>query len=180
MVFLMSIDSNNFSSLKKDNSGQLSIEYILIVGFMFVISLFIIFQAGDAQELNTAMAAARSGALDGANMDSFAIYPKVTFDEYTTEHSRLTSQSNVKIVRVDYTNFGYNSTYKKIKIQLKIWASSPSVQNPADKNCLGDRMNYNVRKNICEAFKTQNLTNAVFNPAFSNRYVFTTSDVKWV
>ena len=69
----MSIDSNKFNSLKKDNRGQLSIEYILLTGFMFVISLFIIFQAGDAQELNTAMAAARSGALDGANMNSFAI-----------------------------------------------------------------------------------------------------------
>ena len=171
---------NNFKGIKTDNNGQLSIEYIMVVGFIFLISVSIIFSAGDAQELNTAMAAARSGAIEGANMDSFAVYPQETFEKYTIEHPRLTSQSNVKIVRIDYTNKGYNSTYKKTKIQLKIWASSPSVQNPSDKNCLGDRINYHIRKSICEAFGTQNLTSAVFNPAFSDRYVFTTNDVKWV
>ena len=166
--------------LKNNEKGQLSIEYILVMGFIFVISVTIVVSAADADELDTAMAAARSGAIEGANMDCFAVYPEETFENNTYKHPRLTSPSNVKIVKVDYIDQGYNSTYKKTRIQLRIWASSPSVEDKGDRNCLGDRINYHARKSICEAFETQNLTSAAYNPVFTRKYVFTTGDVKWV
>lgn len=166
--------------LKKDKGGQISVEYILLIGFIFVISAFIALSAANASELNTAMAAARTGAIEGANMDCFAVYPEETFKNNTVKHPRVISPSNVKIVKVDYVNNGYNSTYRKIKIQLRIWASAPSVENEGDRNCLGDRINYHARKSICESFQTQNMTNTIYNPVFTRKYVFTTADVKWV
>jgi len=65
-----------------DFKGQISIEYMVLVGFTLIITVLIFSYAVDANELNTAMAAARSGALDGANIDSFAIYSELKFKEY--------------------------------------------------------------------------------------------------
>ncbi len=171
---------NKFPDFKNDRKGQLSIEYILVVGFVFVISVTVVVYAADAGELDTAMAAARSGAIEGANIDCFAVYPEKTFENNTDKHPRLISPSNVKIVKVDYINQGYNSTYKKTKIQLRILASAPSVEEAGDRNCLGDRINYYARENICKSFGTQNMTGLGCNPAYSKKYVFTTGDVKWV
>lgn len=63
-------------------------------------------------------------------------------------------------------------------MQLKIHASTPSI-DPDDRGCVGDRINFYARKSISDVFNTQNLTNSLFNPAFSDRYVFTTADVVW-
>jgi hypothetical protein len=45
---------------------------------------------------------------------------------------------------------------------------------------MGDRINFNARKSIAQSFKTEKLTNALYNPVFSPKYVFTTADVKWI
>ncbi len=163
-----------------DTEGQTSIELILLIGFVLVLVLGIASFFGDNIELNQAMAAARSGAIEGANTDSFAIYPEDTFKNYTTEHQRLLSQSSVKIIRIDYTNHGFNDKYNKTKVQLQITASAINVPDPNDRNVLGDRVNFYTRKSICESFDTAYQTNDVFNPAFSNRYVFTTVNVRWI
>ncbi len=159
--------------------GQLSIELVLIMGFILIIILGIASFMGKDNELNQAMAAARSGAIEGANADSFAIYPEEAFKNYTVEHKRLLIPSNVKIIKIDYSNQGFNEKYNKTKIQFKISASAPSVTD-SDRNALGDRVNFYVRKSICESFGTSAETNNMYNPAFSNRYIFTTVDVTWV
>lgn len=163
-----------------DNKGQISIEFIftLIVSILIIIGIAYFF--GGEKELSQAMAAARSGTIEGANIDSFAVYPKDAFDEYTKTHPRLLGQSNVKIININYVNCGSNNAYNKTKIQFQITASAPSVNSKSERNALGDRINFYVRKSICESFGTSNLTNKVFNPAFSNRYVFTTADVNWI
>jgi hypothetical protein len=93
---------------------------------------------------------------------------------------RLLNPSSVKIIKIDYTNQGFDEKYNKTKIQLKISASAPSVTDISDRNVLGDRVNFYVRKSICGSFSTPNQTNDLFNPAFSNRYVITTTDVIWI
>ena len=160
--------------------GQISIELILIIGFILLIILGIGSFIGTDNELNQAMSAARSGAIEGANTDSFAIYPEEAFKNYTTEHKRLLSTNNVKIIKINNANQGYNEKYNKTKIQLQISASAPSVTDISDKNALGDRVNFYARKSICESFDTPYQTNEMFNPAFSNRYVFTTTDITWI
>lgn len=165
--------------LNMGDCGQISLEFMMLVGFSFVLLFPIVFSLYDANELNQAMASVRAGSLDGEIYDSFSIYPDETFKEYYMDHPRLLNPSIVKITKVNYLNQGYNSTYKKTKIQLRIHASSPDIIDKNERNCLGDRINYCARKKICETFQTENLTNSAYNPAFSNRYVFTTADVIW-
>ena len=160
--------------------GQISIELILIIGFILLIILLIGSFVGTDNELNQAMSAARSGAIEGANTDSFAIYPEEAFKNYTVEHNRLLSTSSVKIIKINYINQGFKDEYNKTKIQLQISASAPSVTDISDRNALGDRVNFYARKSICESFCTSEQTNEMFNPSFSNRYVFTTTDVTWI
>lgn len=160
--------------------GQISIELILIIGFILLIILLIGSFIGTDNELNQAMSAARSGAIEGANTDSFAIYPEETFKNYTIEHKRLLNTNSVKIIKINYINQGFKEEYNKTKIQLQISASATSVTDISDRNSLGDRVNFYARKSICESFSTSEQTNEMFNPSFSNRYVFTTTDVTWI
>lgn len=160
--------------------GQIAIELILLVGFILVVIMGIASFFGENVELNQAMTAARSGAISGANMDSFAIYPKETYNENIKDHLRLLSPSSIKIININYINKGYDAKYNKILIQLQITASVSNVLDASDRNVLGDRLNFYVRKSISESFGTNNQTNSLFNPAFSNKYLFTTADVKWI
>ncbi len=163
-----------------DIKGQMSLEFIIMVGLILVIVLSVASAFGDDIELTQAMGAARSGAINGANMNSFAFYPETAFNNYTSQNPSLINPSNVKIIEINYKNYGYNATYNKTRIQIRITASTPSVKNSDDRNSIGDRINFYVRKSICESFGTSNLTNKLYNPVLSNRYIFTTADVKWV
>jgi hypothetical protein len=164
----------------KDVRGQYTLEYLIVMVFFFIIISSFAYFTGEASEMNQVMVAARSGATEGGMVDSLGIYPNEAFSDYIDKHTRLLSPSSVKIVKIEYTNQGFNTTYNRTKIQLKIFASAPTITKPEDKDSLGDRINFYVRKSISRTFKTQNLTNAVFNPAFSDRYVVTTGDVNWV
>jgi len=159
--------------------GQITVEFVLLVGIVFPVVLGICVYIGDDTELSQAMAAARCGAMEGSNIDSFAIYPKDSFDNNIDKHPRLNNPSSVKIINIDYKNFGYNATYNKTRIQLRITASCPTFHE-SDKNPSGDRINFYARKRISELYGTSSQTNSAFNPAYSNRYVFTTADVKWI
>lgn len=161
-----------------DNHGQLSAEYIMIIGFLLMVSCTVAVFILEDSELTHIMGAARSGSSEGLIADSLAIYSNETFKDYKKEHPRLISPSRVKIINITYKDMGYDSIYNRTHIQLHIYASGSSM-NASDRNCLGDRINYNARKSICIVFNTQNLTNSFYNPAFTNKYVITTADVKW-
>lgn len=162
-----------------DIHGQITVEFVLIIGIILPLVLGILSYMGQDIELAEAMASARSGAVEGANIDSFAIYPEDSFNNNNENHPRLLSPSSVVIKNIDYRDLGYNASYNKTKIQLRITASCPAVKYQ-DRNPLGDRINYYARRRICECFGTSGQTNAAFNPAYSNRYAFTTADVLWV
>ena len=162
-----------------DIRGQLPIDFLMVVGFSIIIMTPFIMGLADSNELNQAMTVSRAGALEGALSDGLAIYPEDAFRDYKKGHLRLVNPSGVRIIKIDYINQGLSPFYGKTKIQLRIHASSPYVNDKSDRNCLGDRINFYARKKICESFQTQNLTNSVFNPAFSDNYVFTTADVRW-
>lgn len=162
-----------------DINGQISAEYLMIAGFMILVSCSVAIFTLDESELNHAMAAARSGATEGVLADSLAVYPDEAYKDYTNEHQRLISPSGVKIIRIEYKNEGFQPLYNRTKIQLRIYASASNM-NLTDLNPLGDRINYHARRSICKAFQTVDLTNAFFNPAFTNKYVITTADVKWI
>ena len=162
-----------------DILGQITIEFLLIIGLILIMILVTVSYVGDEIELIETMSTARSGAIEGASINSFAIYPEDSFYNSIEKHPRILSPNQVKIIKIDYKNFGFDSYYNKIKIQIHITASASTV-NLDDKNPLGDRINFYTRKRICESFSTSNLTNREFNPAYSKKYVFTTSEVKWI
>ena len=72
-----------------DSKAQMSLEFVIMAGIIFMIILCIAPILGNEIELNQAMGAARSGAIAGANVDSFAIYPESTFNNYTGENPGL-------------------------------------------------------------------------------------------
>ncbi len=162
-----------------DVRGQYTIEFLIVVGVSLAIIIPLIISLADVNELNQAMTASRTGALEGALSDGLAIYPGDSFEHYETEHIRLLNPSSVKITKISYKNQGLSNAYNKTKIQLRIYASSPHIKDPKDRNCMGDRINYYARKKICESFQTENLTNSFYNPAFTDNYVFTTAEVRW-
>lgn len=163
-----------------DYKGNVAIEYMLIAGIGFIITLLISSLIVNEHELNLAIGAARTGATEGKTINSFAIYPIEAFKTYEGEKPGLVSPSSIKIVKIEALNQGYNQNYGKTKIQLRAYVSCEKISKISYKNSLGDRINFNMRKSISQCFSTENLTNSVYNPAFSPKYVYTTADVKWV
>ncbi len=162
-----------------DRRGQISIEFMMIVAVIPLVVLLLGSLTTESSELTLAMAAARNGATQGANLNSMAFYPDQAFSNYTNKNQRLLLPSKVRIIKVEYKNQGYNSVYQRTKIQIRVYASDPTLKNHDDQNCMGERINYYVRKSISGSFQTDYLTNNAYNPVFSHRYYYTTADVRW-
>ena len=160
--------------------GQITGEYILLLGFTIPTLILLSSFLEDSLELDIAIAAARDGAIQGANMDELAIYPEDAYYEYEKRKSMLLQPSSVQIIKVETIKEGYNRTYGKYKIRLIVYAHLEGETPDDCRDSLGDRINYYMRRNICLTFKTENITNDFYNPAFSYNYMFTTSDVKWI
>lgn len=66
------------------------------------------------------------------------------------------------------------------KYSLKSNAKASADYNKKELDSIGDRINYNLRKSVATSFNTTDSTNKLYNPVFSNNYVFTTANVVWV
>ena len=154
-----------------DEKGQLSGEYLLLIGSLITVLMISAFLIGNENELNIAMAAAKSS--------SSAIYPKETFNEYDNMDG-LKHPYSVSVLNISYNSSGIDKNYGKQKIQFKVYAKASQDYNKKELDSIGDRINYNLRKSIAISFNTTNSTNKLYNPVFSNNYVFTTANVVWV
>ena len=167
--------------MKMDEKGQITVELLLLISFTLITAIILANVALDTNELNVAMTSARNGAFEGVSSNGLAIYPKESYDNYSKDPKKqsLMRMKNIKIVKITQSIKGKDN-FNRTRIQLKIYASSPDVKTKEEKESVGDRINYNVRKSIANSFKTENITNKLFNPAFSNKYSFTTANVVWV
>ena len=182
--------------MKIDNKGQISVELLLLISFALISAILLANAIIDANELNVVMASARNGAFEGMNVvmasarngafegissNGLAIYPKESYENYSRDFKKqsLLREKNIKIVKISQSVKGKDN-FNLTRIQLKVYASSPEVKTKEEKEAVGDRINYNVRKSITQTFKSENITNKLFNPAFSNKYSFTTANVVWV
>ncbi|WP_299523412.1 hypothetical protein [uncultured Methanobrevibacter sp.] len=163
----------------KDKKGQLSGEYLLLIGSLIVILIMSIFLITNEHELNIAMAAAKSGVTDGVALSTTAIYPKETFNEYDDKEG-LKHPYFVTILNISYDSMGIDKNYGKQKIQFKVYAKASQNYSKKELDSIGDRINYNLRKSIATSFNSTNNTNRLYNPVFSNNYIFTTANVVWV
>ena len=167
--------------MKMDEKGQITVELLLLISFTLITAIILANVVFDTNELNVAMISARNGAFEGISSNGLAIYPKESYDNYSKDPKKqsLMRMKNIKIVKITQSIKGKDN-FNRTRIQLKIYASSPDVKTKEEKESVGDRINYNVRKSIANSFKTENITNKLFNPAFSNKYSFTTANVVWV
>ena len=167
--------------MKIDNNGQITVELLLLISFALITTILLANVIIDANELNIAMASARNGAFEGSSSSGLAIFPKESYDNYSRDYKKLSlmNRKNIKIIKITQTNKGKDKL-NKTRIQLKVYASSPVLKSKEEKESTGDRINYNIRKSISNSFKTENITNRLFNPAYSNKYSFTTANVEWV
>ncbi len=167
--------------MKIDKKGQITVELLLLISFALITAILLANAIIDANELNVAMDSAREGAFEGISSNGLAIYPKESYDNYSKDPKKqpLLREKCIKIIRINQTIKGKDN-FNRTRIQLKIYASSPDVRTKEEKEAVGDRINYNVRKSITQSFKSENITNKLFNPAISNKYSFTTANVVWV
>jgi opacity protein-like surface antigen len=159
--------------------GQLSGEYLLLIGSLIAVLMISAFIIANENELNIAMAAAKSGVSEGVASSSSAIYPKETFKEYDNREG-LKHPYSISIVNISYSSSGIDENYGKQKIQFKVYAKASQDYDKKELDSIGDRINYNLRKSIAMSFNTTNTTNKLYNPVFSNNYIFTTANVVWV
>ena len=128
-----------------------------------------------------AMLAAEQGAFNGASGNGMAIFPQESYKNYSgnIEKQGILNPKNIHIINIKKIEKG-KDTLNKTRIQLKVYASCPNIQTLEEKESIGDRINYNMRKSIVKSFKNENITNKLYNPAFSDSYSFTTANVEWV
>ena len=167
--------------MKLDNKGQNTVELILILSFIIIIIISITNIADSANELNIAMMAAKQGAANGASSNGLAIFPEESYRNYSSNIDKqgILTAKDIKIINIKQTPKGKDA-FNKTRIQLKVYASCPNIQTREEKESIGDRINYNMRKSIVKSFKSENITNKLYNPAFSDSYSFTTANVEWV
>ena len=163
-----------------DNKGQISAEFLLLVGSLIVVMLIALSFIASQNELSLAMSAARNGVYEGSSYASSAIYPTDTFNDYSKSNYVMLVPSSVEIVNISYEDMGYDSNFDKNRIQFKVYAHSSKDLDKKELDSIGDRINYNLRKSIALTFETTKSTNKLYNPVFSPHYIFTTANVKWV
>ena len=142
-----------------DNKGQISAEFLFLIGVMILIVMISIVFIAQEQELNQAMASARNGVSEGLAASS-GIYPEDTYREYSTSKTSLMYPYSVEIINISYTDLGYDNNYDKKRIQFMVYAKTSD-------------------KFIALGFNTTQSTNNLYNPVFSPHYVYTTANVKW-
>lgn len=162
-----------------DNKGQISAEFLLLVGSLIVVMLIALSFIASQNELSLAMSAARNGVYEGSSYASSAIYPTDTFNDYSKSDYVMLVPSSVEIVNISYEDMGYDSNFEKNRIQFKVYAHSSKDLDKKELDSIGDRINYNLRKSIALGFNTTQSTNNLYNPVFSPHYVYTTANVKW-
>ena len=163
-----------------DNKGQVSIEFLFLFGVLIAVVMISIVFVAQENELNLAMASARNGAIEGASTSFVGIYPEDTYRDYSTSKTSLLLPYSVEIINVSYNDLGYDVNYDKKRIQFKVYAKTSERFDNDELVSIGDRINYNLRKSIALTFNSTQSTNKLYNPVFSQHYVYTTANVKWV
>ena len=162
------------------SNGQISAELLFLFGTLIIVLMIsIVFIAGET-ELNVAMAAARSGVIEGLATSSSGIYPEDTYRDYSNSKINVLEPYSVEIVNISYAELGKDKRYDKNQIQFKVYAKTSDRFDNNELVSIGDRINYNLRKAIAISFNSTEATNKLYNPVFSPHYVYTTANVKWM
>lgn len=116
-----------------DNKGQISVEYILFVGFVLALVLIIAVYVGDQNQQNTIATAARLGAVNGST-EIGILYNNVA--PIRVDRINMTGGTNINI-NIYLSNSNLTVTQKQTilgSVQQSIEAAGFTVQNNAGNN----------------------------------------------
>ncbi len=166
--------------MKSDSKGQISAEFLLLIGIMVIVVMISLSYVAHENELTMAMTSARNGVNEGFALSAGAVYPSDSYNDYSRSDYLLLNPYSVKIINISYEDLGYDTNYEKQKIRFRVYAHASKDFDKKELDSIGDRINYNLRKSIALTFDSSKSTNKLYNPVFSPHYVFTTANVKWV
>ena len=154
------------------NKGQITAEYILIVGVIIVIltltSQVLIIES----EKNLILEYAQTGAQIGIDKNAYAMYYNDTFNNYMTNYPKLLYPTEIKVINISIIE--NNSS-----ISLQVFLHSNNYLSNNQKEIVGSRVNYYIRKTISETFN-QDSTDLYYENCQSNNYKIETKKVKWI
>lgn len=156
-----------------NNKGQISLEYILVVIVVMLISISTINVIMDENEKNIILEAAQIGAKEGSNKNLYAMYYNDTFAEYQQENLNLLTPTDIEILEIKAKQTNDNT------IKLKTTAHTSKILTNEEKSRMSSRINYYIRKSITETFN-QKTNDSFYTIANSNRYNIETEEVKWI
>lgn len=155
-----------------NNKGQITVEYILLIGIILILIVFTINIILNETEKNTILVSAQSGAQIGIDKNGYAMYYNDTFNNYEENYPKLLQPIEIQLI-----NITMQEKYKTITLQAYLHTNQYLTNN--EKYIIGYRVNYYIRKSISETFnKEQN--DLYYENLQTNNYMIETENVKWV
>lgn len=154
-----------------NNKGQITLEYILLSSILIIILIFTTNTIIEETEKNTILTTAQIGAQIGVDKNAYAMYYNDTFNNYQNNYPKLTNPTEIKVIEI-------NMSEKNNEIQLQTVLHSNTYLNNNEKNIIGSRVNYYIRKTISETFDIKN-NDLYYENIQINKHKIITKTVKW-
>lgn len=154
-----------------NNNGQITLEYILIMGIIIIIMMSTIQTLNTQSEKNIILAAAHTGAQIGVDKNSYAMYYNDTVNNYAINHPQLLYPIEIKIIKI-------NMSQEEEVIFLQAQLSSNNYLTLNQKEIISQRVNYYIRKTVAETFNQKN-ADLFYENVKSENYNIKTKKVRW-
>lgn len=155
-----------------NNEGQITAEYILMIVVIILISVMMTQVLLTESEKNIVLESAQTGAQIGVDKNAYAMYYNDTFNNYMINYPKLLYPTEIKVI-----NISIMENNNIISLQVCLHSNNYLTNN--QKEIVGSRVNYYVRKTISETFNQQD-TDLYYENCQSNNYKIETKKVKWV
>lgn len=156
-----------------NNKGQITVEYILLIGVLLVVLSLSIQTIYQESEKNTILYSAQMGANEAIDKNAFAIYYNDTFINYQNNYQRLLTPTEIKII-----DLNMNELNKKLELEITLHSNTYLSNN--EKYIIGSRVNYYIRKSIYHSFHNNTTNDTYYENLITNNYLITTKTAKWV
>lgn len=155
-----------------NNKGQIVAEYILVIGIIIVILITMSQILIEESEKNTILESAQIGAQIGIDKNAYAMYYNDTFNNYMLNYPKLLYPTEISVINISMMN--NNSS---IILQVSLHSDNYLTNN--QKEIVGSRVNYYIRKTISETFNQKN-SDLYYENCQTNNYKIETKKVKWI
>lgn len=155
-----------------NNKGQIVAEYILVIGIIIVILITMSQILIEESEKNTILESAQIGAQIGIDKNAYAMYYNDTFNNYMLNYPKLLYPTEIRVINI--TMMDNNSS---IILQVSLHSDNYLTNN--QKEIVGSRVNYYIRKTISETFNQKN-SDLYYENCQTNNYKIETKKVKWI